>query len=463
MGTDHSKTAYTVEEIQRLEAWDKQYVWHPFTQMKEYVQEPPLIFARGEGAYLYDIHGKKYFDGNASLWVNLHGHGRREISEAIAAQAARLAHSTLLGPGSVPSIELARRLIEIAPPGLAKVFYSDNGSTAVEVALKMAFQYWRQGCDRRPGKMKFITFEEAYHGDTLGSVSVGGMDLFHGIFGPLLFERYSAPYPVYSKYTSRENPDTVAGRSLEACEQLMKTHGDEMAAVIVEPLVQGAAGQRTAAPGFLKGLRELCTRHNVLLICDEVFLGFGRTGRMFACGHEAVTPDLMPLAKGITGGYLPLAATLTTQRIYDAFLGDYAEFKTFFHGHSYTGNQLGCAAALASLDLFEKDNTLEQLRPKIAHLEKRLDALFESNDHVGDIHQCGFVAGIDLVKSRARGEGYPVEEKTGYRICFALREYGIWLRPLGNTLVLVPPLITTIAEIDYLLDSIEQCLRKNLG
>ena len=237
--------------------------------MKEYVQEPPLIFARGEGAYLYDIHGKKYFDGNASLWVNLHGHGRREISEAIAAQAACLAHSTLLGPGSVPSIELARRLIEIAPPGLAKVFYSDNGSTAVEVALKMAFQYWRQGCDRRPGKMKFITFEEAYHGDTLGSVSVGGMDLFHGIFGPLLFERYSAPYPVYSKYTSRENPDTVAGRSLEACEQLMKTHGDEMAAVIVEPLVQGAAGQSTAAR-FLKGLRSYA-RANVLLICDEVF------------------------------------------------------------------------------------------------------------------------------------------------------------------------------------------------
>ncbi|HOJ61427.1 MAG TPA: adenosylmethionine--8-amino-7-oxononanoate transaminase [bacterium] len=463
MGTDHPKTAYTLEEIQRLEAWDKQYVWHPFTQMKEYAQEPPLIFARGEGAYLYDLHGNRYFDGNSSLWVNLHGHGRREISEAIAAQAARLAHSTLLGPGNVPSIELAQRLIGIAPPGLAKVFYSDNGSTAVEVALKMAFQYWQQARDRRPGKVKFITFEEAYHGDTLGSVSVGGMTLFHGIFGPLLFERYTAPYPVYSKYTSKESPETVAARSLEACDRLMKTHGDETAAVIVEPLVQGAAGQRTAARGFLKGLRELCTRHDVLLICDEVFLGFGRTGRMFACEHEGVTPDLMALAKGITGGYLPLAATLTTQRVYDAFLGEYAEFKTFFHGHSYTGNQLGCAAALASLDLFEKDETLTRLQPKIAHMEKRLDALFEASDHVGDIHQCGFVAGIDLVKSRTRGESYRLEEKTGYRICFALRAYGIWLRPLGNTLVLVPPLIATIAEIDYLIDAIEQCVRETLG
>lgn len=458
MAANSPNPSYSLEQIRQWKEWDRRYVWHPFTQMQDYDKEPPLIISHGEGAYLYDIEGKRYFDGNSSLWVNLHGHARPEITQAIQAQAERIAHSTLLGQGNVPSIELAKRLVELSPAGLEKVFYSDNGSTANEVALKMAFQYWRHV--GQPQKSKFVTFDEAYHGDTIGSVSLGGIDLFHGIFGPLLFERYSVPYPVYSKYTSKESPAAVAQRSLDALESLFKEHGDEMAALIVEPLIQGASGIRTAAPGFLKSLRELCTQYNVLMICDEVFVAFGRTGTMFACEQENVSPDFMCLAKGITGGYLPLAATLTTQKVFDAFLGEYTEFKTFFHGHSYTGNQLGCAAALASLDLFQKDGTLNRIKPVYEHMEKRLDTLFESCDFIGDIHQRGPSAGIDLARSRKRGEPFTIEEKIGVKTCFALRDRGIWLRPLGNTLVVIPPLITTIEQIDEFMDAIEDCIKR---
>lgn len=456
MATNSANSPHTIEQIQQWKDWDRQYIWRPFTQMKDYDKEPPLIISHGEGAYLYDIEGKRYFDGNSSLWVNLHGHARREITRAIQAQAEKIAHSTMLGQGNIPSIELAKRLVDLSPAGLEKVFYSDNGSTANEVALKMAFQYWRHV--GRPQKSKFVTFQEAYHGDTIGSVSLGGIDLFHGIFGPLLFERFSVPYPVYSKYTSKETPAMVAQRSLDAIEALFKERGDEMAALIVEPLIQGASGIRTTAPGFLKALRELCTRFDVLMICDEVFVAFGRTGTMFACEQESVSPDFMCLAKGISGGYLPLAATLTTQKVFDAFLGEYAEFKTFFHGHSYTGNQLGCAAALASLDLFQADDTLNRIRPVYEHLEKRLDALFATSDRVGDIHQRGPSAGIDLVRSRRNGESFRVEEKAGVKVCLALRERGIWLRPLGNTLVIIPPLITTIEQINELMDAVEGCI-----
>lgn len=456
MEQNSRNASYSIDQVRQWEEWDKQYVWHPFTQMQDYVKEPALIISHGEGAYLYDTQGNRYFDGNSSLWVNVHGHNRKEINAAICNQLQKIAHSTLLGPGNIPSIELAKRLIDVAPKGLTKVFYSDNGSTSVEVALKMAFQYWRQSSESGGGKTKFVTFINAYHGDTLGSVSVGGIDLFHGIFGPMLFERFAVPYPVYSKYVSKESADAIAQRSLKACEELFEKHAQEIAAIIIEPLIQGAAGQLTMAPGFLKSLRSLCDQYNILLICDEVFTGFGRTGKMFACDHEDVTPDLLCLAKGITGGYLPLAATLAAQRVYDGFLGEYSELKTFFHGHSFTGNQLGCAAALASLGIFEQDNTLQAIQPVITHLEKRLDALFEKSDHVADIRQRGMAAGVDIDPSRARGGSYPIEERMGAKLCFNLRKHGIWLRPLGNTLVIIPPLITTVEEIDVLMDAIEK-------
>ncbi|MGC9329105.1 MAG: adenosylmethionine--8-amino-7-oxononanoate transaminase [Candidatus Hinthialibacter sp.] len=448
---------YSVKQIQQWKEWDRRYIWRPFTQMQDYDQEPPLIISHGRGAYLYDIDGNRYFDGNSSLWVNLHGHARPEITKAIARQAATISHSTLLGQGNIPSIELAKRLVGLSPPGLVKVFYSDNGATANEVALKMAFQYWR--LVGRPEKMKFVAFEQAYHGDTIGGVSLGGIDLFHGIFGPLLFQRYSAPYPVFSKYTSSQSPQTIAQDSLDALESLFQQRSNEIAALIIEPLIQGAAGIRTAAPGFLSSLRELCTRYEVLMICDEVFVGFGRTGAMFACEHENVSPDFLCLAKGISGGYLPLAATLAAQNIFDAFLGGYAEYKAFYHGHSYTGNQLGCAAALASLDIFEKDGVLNRIKPVYERLEKRLDDLFEQSDRVGDIHQRGPSAGIDVVRSRRRRESFRPEEKMGIKACLALRKHGVWLRPLGDTLVIIPPLITTSEQIDHLMDAVQQVLQ----
>lgn len=440
---------------QQLKAWDKQYVWHPFSQMQDYDIEDPLVIASGEGIYVYDVEGNRYIDGNASLWVNLHGHAHPAINQALSEQAQRIAHSTLLGSSNVPSIEFAKRLIDLAPEGLAKVFYSDNGSTAMEVAVKMAFQYWQQSKNSRPSRCKFIKFEDAYHGDTLGSVSVGGIDLFHGLFQPLLFDTFSAPYPVYSRYTSPDSPEQLVQRSIDACQAILNEHEDEVAAIVIEPLVQGASGIQTMAPGFLKPLRELCDRYGVLLICDEVFVGFGRTGTLFGCNHEGITPDLMALAKGINGGYLPLAATLATDEIYQAFLGNYSEFKQFFHGHSFTGNQLGCATALASIDLLEQNNTLQAMQPSIERLQQRLDALFEQCDQVQDIHQVGLIAGIDICASRQNNQPFPIENKMGYQACQAMRKHGVLLRALGNTLVVVPPLVITPDQIDALMDGIE--------
>lgn len=449
---------YTPEQITQLKQWDQEYVWHPFTQMQDYMQQDPLIVSHGEGAYLYDIEGGKYFDGNSSLWLNTFGHCHETINAAIKRQLDTIAHSTMLGLANVPATMLAKRLVEITPPGLDKVFYSDNGSTAGEIAIKMAFQYWQQQDPPQKQRTSYITFDNAYHGDTLGGVSMGGFPLFHGIFGPLLFERYSVNYPVYSKYTSKETPEEINAKCLQQVEDVMVAHGETIAAVMIEPLVQGASGILTQSPGFLRGLRELCNRFDTLLITDEVFTGFGRTGTPFACDREGITPDFMTLAKSLTAGYLPVAATLTTQSVFEGFLGRYDEFRTFFHGHSFTGNPLGCAAALANLDLFETENVMSTIQALGEHLGKRLDALFDASDRVRDIHHIGFIAGIDICRSRSRGEDFTLEEQAGARVCFELRQHGIWLRPLGNTLVLVPPYITTTDEIDHLIDAIVKCL-----
>jgi adenosylmethionine-8-amino-7-oxononanoate aminotransferase len=403
---------------------DQRYVWHPFTQMREWTE--PLVIARGEGNYLIDTDGRRYLDGVSSLWVNLHGHRRREIDDAIRAQLDQIAHSTLLGLGNVPSIELAEKLVEIAPPGLKRVFYSDSGSSAVEIALKIAYQYQQQR--GHTARRRFLALENAYHGDTLGAVSAGGIDLFHQIFQPLLF------------HVEHVAPD------LDALEQAFARHGAELAGFIVEPLVQGAAGMLLQPAGFLKKARELCTRHGVVLICDEVATGFGRTGTMFASEQEQVAPDLLCLAKGISGGYLPLAATLATDEIYDAFLGKYAEKRTFFHGHSYTGNPLACAAGLASLEIFRRDRVLEQLGGKIERLKRRLDELPRKN--VLEIRQRGLMIGIELV--RENRAPYPYEEAIGARVCAAVRKRGVILRPLGPVVVLMPPLSISDEEIDQL-------------
>ncbi|SHI51252.1 adenosylmethionine-8-amino-7-oxononanoate aminotransferase [Desulfofundulus thermosubterraneus DSM 16057] len=435
-----------------LEQWDKQYVWHPFTQMQQYVREKPLIIARGEGSYLIDVEGNRYLDGVSSLWVTIHGHCHPALNRAIKEQLDKIAHSTLLGLANVPSILLAKKLVEITPPGLNKVFYSDAGATAVEIALKMAFQYWQQKEGGRfRSKTKFISLVEAYHGDTIGSVSVGGMPLFHGIFKPLLFECLHAPAPYCYRCPLERERENCGMACADRLEELLKEHQQEVAAVIIEPLVQGAAGMITAPEGFLRRVRGLCTRYNVLLIADEVAVGFGRTGRLFACEHEGVSPDLMCLAKGITGGYLPLAATITTDEVYSAFLGTPEECKTFYHGHTYTGNPLACAAALASIELFEKENLLAALQPKIELLHRKLESFWEL-PHVGDIRQRGMMVGIELVADKKTKQPYPLEEQVGHRVILEARRRGLVIRPLGNVIVLMPVLAMSEEELNQVLE-----------
>jgi adenosylmethionine---8-amino-7-oxononanoate aminotransferase len=412
---------------------DRRFVWHPFTQMQEWALQAPLVIERGEGAWLVDTAGRRYLDGVSSLWTNVHGHHRREIDAAIGAQLERVAHSTLLGLANVPSIELAERLVALAPAGLARVFYSDSGSTAVEVALKMAFQHCQQR--GRPEKRRFLALTEAYHGDTLGAVSVGGIDLFHQIFHPLLF------------HVERVPPDAAA---LEA---VLRARGHELAAFVLEPLIQGAAGMLLQPPGFLRRAAELCREHDVLLIADEVATGFGRTGTMFACEQQGVHPDLLCVAKGLTGGYLPLAATLATERVFAAFLGTHAEQRTFFHGHTYTGNPLACAAALASLEIFARERVLERLQPVIAHLAQTLAAQVAPLPHVAEIRQLGLMVGIELQADPATRTPYPAADPVGPRVCAAVRRHGVILRPLGPVVVLMPPLCVTTDEVDLLVSA----------
>ena len=419
----------------RLTRIDKTRVWHPFTQMREWQKKEPLIVESGQGVYLRDVKGRQFLDGVSSLWVNLHGHRHPALDRALKRQIERIAHSTLLGAANVPSIELAEQLIQVAPKGLTRVFYSDNGSTAVEVALKMAFQYWKQ--NGYPRRRRFIHFVNAYHGDTIGSVSVGGIDLFHRVYRPLLFKGFKIPSPSCN----------VA--CLKLLEETLKKHHREVAGVVVEPLVQGAAGMIMQPQGWLKKVEQFSRRYGVFLIADEVAVGFGRTGTMFACQAERVKPDFLCLAKGLTGGYLPLAATLTTERVYRGFLGSYASQRTFFHGHSYTGNPLACAVALENLKLFRREQVLERIRPKIRLLTQELER-FQALAHIGDIRQRGLMAGIELVKDKKTKRPYPWEARIGIRVCEALREKGILLRPLGNVIVLMPPLSISPDEIRFL-------------
>jgi adenosylmethionine-8-amino-7-oxononanoate aminotransferase len=407
-----------------LAADDHRYIWHPFTQQQGWVEEDPVIIESAAGTTLVDTDGRRYIDGVSSLWCNVHGHRHPTIDAAIDHQLRKVAHSTMLGLTHRPAIELAERLVEIAPPGLSRVFYSDSGSTATEIALKMAFQFWAQSrTDSR--RAKFITLEDAYHGDTLGSVSAGGIDLFHETYRPLLFE------------TLKAQPGDAAD-----IERLLAQNEGEVAAVMMEPLVQGAAGMIMHPHGFLAAVRRLCDRYGVLLICDEVATGFGRTGTMFACQQEEVAPDLMCVAKGITGGYLPLAATFATERIYEGFLGRHDEYRTFFHGHTYTGNPLACAAAIATLDVFEEERTLESLQPKIELLARLLEPIAQLPS-VAEVRQRGFMVGIELT-------GFDTAERTGHKVTLAARERGAIIRPLGDVVVLMPPLSIEATELERL-------------
>lgn len=443
-----------------IEHKDKTYVWHPFTQMQEWVENPQLVIAAGDGIRLIDTAGKSYYDGVSSLWLNVHGHRKAEIDQAIISQLGKIAHTTMLGLASEPAAELAEKLIEIVPPGLRKVFYSDSGSTAVEIAVKMAYQYWQLKGSTK--KQKFVTLTNAYHGDTVGSVSVGGIDLFHRIFGPLLFETIHAPSPCcYYCAQSQQNGECGAA-CIEAVEKILEEQHEEIAAMVVEPLVQGAAGMLTQPAGYLRRIRKLTKQYNILLIVDEVATGFGRTGRMFACEHENVSPDIMTMAKGITAGYLPLAATITTDEIYQAFLGDRASQRTFFHGHSYTGNALACAAALANLEVFQQEQVIEGLAVKIAAAKSKLVCFWELAS-VADIRQCGLMIGIELMANKQAKTPFSADRQIGHRVCMLAREYGLIIRPLGDVIVFMPPLASTANEIEIMLDIIYRCVQEITG
>jgi len=455
-------------------AWTKKgqsLIWHPFTQMKEWEEEKPTIIVSGKGATLCDIEGNHYLDATSSIWVNIHGHQHKTINQAMKKQLDHIAHSTLLGLTNIPAIELAEQLIQIAPKGeagleesenreeLTKVFYSDNGSTAVEIALKIAFSYWQHLGGKHKLKKKFVSFSNAYHGDTIGSVSLGGIDLFHAAYGPLLFDTVKIPSPTcYRCPIGLEHPSCKLA-CVDEAEKVLKKHQKQLAGLIIEPLIQAAAGMLCAPPGYLGQIRALCTKYEILMIVDEVATGFGRTGKMFASEHEEVVPDLMAISKGLTGGYLPLAATLTRQKIYDAFLGDYAEFKTFFHGHSYTGNPLGCVAALANLEVFKQEKTLEKLEEKINYVKKTLKP-WRVWKHIGDIRQVGLMIAIELVANKKTKLSYPLEIRVGGEVCKEAKSRGVLLRPLGNVIAIVPPLSTTMDELEKILRVVGDSIKK---
>jgi adenosylmethionine-8-amino-7-oxononanoate aminotransferase len=442
-----------MRELAVLREWDNQFIWHPFTPMLAYREEGAPIIEAADGFFLIDVEGRRYLDGISSLWCNVHGHRVPEIDRAVREQLDQVAHTTLLGLSSVPSIELARELIARAPRGLSKVFYSDSGATAVEVALKIAYQYHAQkeGAPVSPRRDRFLCLGSAYHGDTLGTVSVGGIPLFHNVYRDLLFKTVTVPSPVTFRTPRGFTPPAYLDHCYSELERLIVENRDRAAGFVIEPLVQGAAGMLVHPPGYLARVRMLTREHGIPLIADEVAVGFGRTGTLFACEQENVCPDLMCVAKGLTGGYLPLAATLATDEIYNAFLAPAEEGKTFFHGHTYTGNALACAAALASLRLIDENQVVDNVRANAQRIEARLSAI-KSSPIVGDIRQKGTMVGIELVRDRATAEPFPAARRMGHQVTLAARGRGVILRPLGDVVVLMPAPAMPVDLVDRLCD-----------
>ena len=444
-----------------LIAWDRQYLWHPFTQMRDWLAEEPVIIERGEGNYLIDTDGNRYLDGVSSLWCNVHGHRKRELDEALAAQTARIAHSTMLGLSNVPATVLAKRLVELAPPGLTRVFYSDAGATAVEIALKIALQYWQLRGESQ--RTRFLALTEAYHGDTLGAVGVGYSETFHRFFRPVITPALRIDPPHVFRWQQHQSPARALELAIADAERVFAAHGHELAALIVEPLMQGAAGMWAQPLGYLPVLRDLARRHGTLLICDEVATGFGRTGRLFAVEHEGIAPDLLCLGKGITGGYLPLAATLASESVFEAFLAPYERFAAFFHGHTYTGNPLACAVAIANLDVFAAERVVDHVTERASQLADLLAAATGQLTCVGDVRQWGLMVGIELVRDPETRAPFDPSLRIGHRVIQAARLRGVMLRPLGNVLILMPPLSITAAELETLVRVTVESIEAVLG
>ncbi len=429
---------------------DRRFLWHPFTQAEEWHTTTPLVVERAEGFFLIDTDGRAYLDGVSSIWCNVHGHGHPHIVAAMKQQLDRVCHSTMLGLSHTPAIELARRLIEISPAPLRRVFYSDSGSTAVEVAIRMAFQYWRQSGHSE--RNRFVSLVDAYHGDTLGSVSLGFSAPFHSGYEPITFgvSKFRPPFlcsPIDgSGACDAERLEQAAKVSLAELERLLEREGNHIAAVVVEPLVQGAAGIWPQPPSFVAALRRLCDTAGTLLICDEVATGFGRTGTMFAVEQAGISPDILCVAKGLTAGYLPVAATLTSEDIFDAFRGPYEEYKTLFHGHTYGGNPLGCAAAIANLEVFAAEDTLAVAHDNAATLARLLGEHIDPLAHTGPLRQIGTMVGFDILADVASATRYPAAERRAHRAVLHARERGVIIRPLADTMILMPPL-TMPAEL----------------
>lgn len=419
---------------------DVEHIWHPYTQMKAWNNESFPIIIKGDGIYLYDNDGNSYIDGNSSLWVTIHGHNHPHIINAMKQQLDRLDHTTMLGTVSDITIEYADKLKRYLPKGLEKIFFSDNGSTAVEIAAKMAYGY--QQNIGKTKKKKFISFRNSYHGDMIGTMSLSDSGIFHSLYRELFFDVIKVDYGYHQE-----------------TEKIIKAHHDEIAAVIIEPMTQCASGITLMAEGFMRKLSQLCREYGIILIADEVATGFGRTGKMWACEIEDVTPDIICLSKGITNGTLPFAVTACTQPIYDSFLGRYDEFKTFFHGHTYTGNPLGAAAALATLEVFELEDTLTNLQPKIKSLKTLLDNL-KSNKYVGEIRQTGFIAGIDIVNE---DKLFPMQTRIGHQVALELRKRGIILRPIGNVMIIMPPLTISEGDLEHIISNLNEAIQLICG
>ena len=446
----------TNKTLSSLQAKDLEYVWHPCSQMKDYEELPPIVIKEGKGIYLYDENGKEYIDAVSSWWVNIFGHANERISQALADQAFQLEHVIFANFTHEPAVMLAEKLVEMTPEGLNKVFFADNGSAAVEVALKMSFQYHQQ--TNKPEKRRFLALTDAYHGETLGALSVGGIDLYNKIFRPILLSTIRADGPDCFRCPFNKNPETCQAPCLSFVEEKLKKHHEELSAVIIEPLIQMAAGMKMYPPSYLKGLKELCEQYDVHLIADEIAVGFGRTGTMFACEQAVITPDFMCLSKGITGGYLPLSAVLTTDKIYDAFYDDYETMKAFLHSHSYTGNPLACRVALEVLQIFEDENILEKNREKASFMKQYAISVFGDSPYVGEYRQTGMVGTIELVKNKETKEPFPSEERVGYKIYQIALEKGLLLRPLGNVLYFMPPYVITEDEIKLMIDKTKEAV-----
>jgi len=449
------------ERTRHLTRIDHDHVWHPFTQMQTWLAEQPLFIERGEGNYLFDSEGRRYLDGVASLWCNVHGHRKPALDRALAGQAAKIAHTTMLGLANVPATELAARLIELAPAGLTRVFYSDSGAEAVEVALRIAAQF----CPLvgAPQRRHFVTLTESYHGDTLGSVSLGYSQHFHQHIAPLLFTTLKIDPPHVLRFYRGMTADAAENAALEKARQLFAEHGHEIAALVIEPLIQGAAGMWTHSTEYLRSLAAIARAAGALVIADEVATGFGRTGLMFACEQAGLQPDLLCLGKGLTGGYLPMAATLASERIFNAFLGPPEEYRALYYGHTYTGNPLAAAVALANLDLFREERVIERIAPLIESLRIGLADRFGNHRRTADIRQWGLMAGVELMESPEERRPYPAAQRIGARITAAARHHNVIVRPLGDVLIFMPPLSITATEIEMLLDAVHKATVEIIG